>query len=390
MKASIRRRWWTVTLVACMTAWSVAIAARTIGGQAPPAAPQPAAQAMPAQTTPPPAQTPDATKKKNRFASLDDEEDAKPAPAASAKSDQAKPDAAKAGEQKKSRFGADDEEEKDPPPPAFGDYTGTARCVSCHQKQAKQYYAQPHGRTWDARTPAADIGCERCHGPGHAHDLDPGKKGLIKMFPRMSPREATKECMSCHYKSQHALMQGSTHDARNVTCVNCHSVHSAKSEHGHLKGETVTETCAQCHQDKAAKMQRTSHMPIREGKMDCSSCHDAHGSTNVKQLRGGSTVNEACLRCHAEKRGPFLWEHAPVAEKCTSCHDAHGSSNSRMLVAKETMLCQRCHVGTRHPATPYDGATLAAGNNRLISRGCLNCHQTIHGSNHPSGQFFER
>jgi hypothetical protein len=54
------------------------------------------------------------------------------------------------------------------------------------------------------------------------------------------------------------------------------------------------------------------------------------------------------------------------------------------------MLCQRCHIGTRHPATPYDAAALAAGNNRLISRGCINCHQTVHGSNHPSGQFFER
>jgi DmsE family decaheme c-type cytochrome len=357
MKASIRRRWWTVALVACVAAWTVAMAAAARAAQTAPAAPaaqQP--QAAPPQAAPPPAQAAEPEKKKNRFA-LDEE---------------------------------DEEEKKEPPPPHFGDYTGTARCVSCHQKQSIQYYQQPHGQTWDARTPAAGIGCERCHGPGHAHDLDPGRKGLVKMFTRMSPREVTKECMSCHSKSQHALTQGGMHDARNVSCVDCHSVHSARSESAHLKGQTVTATCAGCHQDKAAKMQRTSHMPVREGKMECSSCHDPHGSTNVKQLKGGNTVNESCLRCHAEKRGPFLWEHAPVSEKCTTCHDAHGSSNNRMLVAKETMLCQRCHVGTRHPATPYDRAQLAAGNNRLISRGCMNCHQTVHGSNHPSGQFFER
>jgi len=394
MKASIRRRWWTIALVACLAAWTAAIAARSSSSQStstPPAAQQPAPPPSAAPAAPP-AQSPDAAKKKNRFATLDDEDDPKPAQAPAQKPEEQKPDAQKpAGDQKKSRFAADDEKDQEPPPAAAaGPYTGTARCVSCHARQSKAYYAQPHGRKWDERTPAADIGCERCHGAGRAHDLDPGKKGLIKMFTRMSPREATKECLSCHYKSQHALTQGSTHDARNVTCVDCHSVHSAKSEHGHLKGETATATCAQCHQDKAAKMQRSGHMPVREGKMDCETCHDPHGSTNVKLLRGGSTLNEACLRCHAEKRGPFLWEHSPVSEKCTSCHDPHGSSNSRMLVTKETMLCQRCHVGTRHPATPYDGAALAAGSNRLINRGCINCHQTIHGSNHPSGQYFQR
>ena len=37
-----------------------------------------------------------------------------------------------------------------------------------------------------------------------------------------------------------------------------------------------------------------------------------------------------------------------------TCHDPHGSSNERMLVAKPPILCQRCHVATRHPSTIYD------------------------------------
>ena len=58
--------------------------------------------------------------------------------------------------------------------------------------------------------------------------------------------------------------------------------------------------------------------------MTCSSCHNVHGSTNVRLLRAGTTIDESCTSCHAEKRGPFLWEHAPVAESCTTCHDPHG------------------------------------------------------------------
>jgi DmsE family decaheme c-type cytochrome len=152
----------------------------------------------------------------------------------------------------------------------------------------------------------------------------------------------------------------------------------------------VLETCATCHKPQVTKQLRTSHMPVREGKMTCATCHNPHGSTNVKQLRVGNYINETCYSCHAEKRGPFLWEHAAGRESCSSCHDPHGSNVDRMLVAREPMLCQRCHIGTRHPSTVYDGTSLAQRNNRLITRSCTNCHQQIHGSNYPSGNAFAR
>jgi len=131
-------------------------------------------------------------------------------------------------------------------------------------------------------------------------------------------------------------------------------------------------------------------MPLRQGKMDCVTCHNPHGSTNVKALKVGTWVNESCLSCHTEKRGPFLWEHAAGRESCSSCHDPHGSNHDRMLIAKMPMLCQRCHIGSRHPSTIYDSAQLANRSNRLVSRSCVNCHQQIHGSNSPSGNLFLR
>lgn len=186
------------------------------------------------------------------------------------------------------------------------------------------------------------------------------------------------------------MWKGSAHDTRNLTCVTCHSVHNGQSEVAELKARSANEACAVCHRVQASKMRRSAHMPLREGKMNCMSCHDPHGSTNVRLLKVGNWVNETCVSCHAEKRGPFLWDHAPVREACSTCHDPHGSNHDRMLAAKLPMLCQRCHIGTRHPSTIYDGAQLSARSNRLIGRGCVNCHSQIHGSNSPAGNAFLR
>jgi nitrate/TMAO reductase-like tetraheme cytochrome c subunit len=55
------------------------------------------------------------------------------------------------------------------------------------------------------------------------------------------------------------------------------------------------------------------------------------------------------------------------------------------------MLCQRCHIVTKHPSSIYDNnAITVSKSNRMFGRSCVNCHQTVHGSNHPSGQYFMR
>jgi DmsE family decaheme c-type cytochrome len=270
-------------------------------------------------------------------------------------------------------------------------FVGDDTCATCHEPEEKGLHATQHGKAQNARTPAAKTGqsCETCHGPGQAH-VDTGDKTKIKRFTAMSAKDVNATCLTCHSKGSHAQWNGGMHDARNVSCATCHSVHNPKSEKAQLKTVTAVQTCQTCHKQESMKVLKSGHMPVREGKMDCTTCHSPHGSTNVRMLKVGNTINETCTSCHAEKRGPFLHDHAAGRESCASCHDPHGSTNDRMLVAKDPMLCQRCHVSSRHPATIYDGTQIAAASNRVVGRSCVNCHSQIHGSNHPAGEKFLR
>ena len=127
--------------------------------------------------------------------------------------------------------------------------------------------------------------------------------------------------------------------------------------------------------------------------MGCEDCHDPHDGSRPNMIRADWT-NELCLECHTEKRGPFLWEHAPVREDCLNCHNPHGSNHDKLLVAKLPYLCQRCHLNTRHPGTLYDGrnagTTIGGASNRAIEHACKNCHQNVHGGNAPSAPYLGR
>jgi DmsE family decaheme c-type cytochrome len=190
-----------------------------------------------------------------------------------------------------------------------GQVTGIAgdeTCATCHDTQAKSLHQTLHGKSQNGKTPAAKAGqaCETCHGPGQKH-VDSGKKEDIVRFATLKARDANDACLSCHGKgAAHAVWEGSMHDARNVSCVSCHSVHSPKSARAQLKTVTNSDTCVSCHKQEAMKVQKSGHMPVREGKMECTSCHSPHGSNNVRMLKAGNTVNESCSSCHAEKRGP--------------------------------------------------------------------------------------
>lgn len=269
-------------------------------------------------------------------------------------------------------------------------YVGSQVCQACHQPQFAAFGETLMGKIFlkNPRSPTEAQGCETCHGPGKAHVDAGGGKGVgIIAFRKDSPQpvgERNTVCLGCHERGLRVYWKGSSHEARGLACTNCHRVMVKVSEKSQFVKETEIETCSQCHLQRRAQLQRSSHMPYREGKMTCTNCHNPHGTATPKLLVGNS-VNETCYKCHAEKRGPFLWEHPPVRESCLNCHEAHGSNHDKLLKVKRPLLCQRCHVEQFHPTTPQRPTSRFAFN-----RGCQNCHSKIHGSNHPSGVRFQR
>jgi DmsE family decaheme c-type cytochrome len=255
-------------------------------------------------------------------------------------------------------------------------YVGMDTCLTCHEDTVKAFQRTPHV--------AAALGCEGCHGPGQAHVDGGGDKAKIRSFKTLSALESSNTCMECHNKGNQKHWMGSTHDTRKIACTTCHDPHPKGEVPKALLVKPQMVLCTGCHLQRKAQLIRPGHMPMREGKMQCTSCHNPHGTTNDKMVLQTS-VNQNCYTCHAEKRGPFLWEHAPVRENCLNCHDAHGTINEKMLKVKVPLLCQQCHQTSSHPGPAYPAQSRYAFN-----QGCLHCHPMIHGSVHPSGNRFFR
>ena len=224
-------------------------------------------------------------------------------------------------------------------------YIGSKVCLGCHSAVAATYATTLMGRL--QRT-GKSLECETCHGPGSAHAKAGGGRGVGGIISyRANDLSRTAEennaiCLGCHERGERAYWEGSVHQVRGLACTNCHTIMRAVSAQNQLKTAFQPDTCFQCHKDRRAQMFRSSHMPMREGKIVCADCHNPHGSTTEALLRQDS-INDNCYTCHAEKRGPFLFEHAPVRENCLNCHDPHGSINEYSLKMSRPRLCFECH-----------------------------------------------
>ena len=286
-----------------------------------------------------------------------------------------------------------------PAPASPATYLGNEVCKACHTAQFETFSQTMMGKIFlfNARNEKERQACESCHGPGSNHVAAGGGRGVgglvsFRKDAGESAKVQNEVCLSCHQRGIQTYWDASPHAGRGIACVNCHTIMektSPKYQLAKVGDKTVffnkqaqTEVCLQCHLQRKAQLQRSSHMPLREGKITCTDCHNPHGTPNPSQLIQTS-VNENCYTCHTERRGPFLFEHPPVFDNCTNCHDPHGSVNERLLKVRVPRLCNECHNSTH-------GLRNGPNAYYFFNRSCTNCHSQIHGSNNPSGMFFQR
>lgn len=313
-------------------------------------------------------------------------------------------------------------------------YVGTETCATCHVETAKNMALSVHRRTLFNKDPSQQ-GCEACHGPGGEHVAAGGDKTKIMSLGKLSASQRADLCLKCHTQSGTTLWHTSMHARSKLSCSVCHDPHSAGDKSllqdmedakldiegltraikeadqeanaaaagsaekeealqrlakltaekeklvGELKGqETIYKrtaepyVCFNCHKAQQIQSRMPSHHPVAEGKVRCSDCHNPHGGPG--NMLKEETVGETCNRCHADKIGPFAFEHPPVAEDCTTCHNSHGSVKNNLLVQSQPFLCLKCHVGPHSRSStlgsPVDTAKYYTE--------CTDCHSQIHGS----------
>jgi predicted CXXCH cytochrome family protein len=305
-----------------------------------------------------------------------------------------------------------DDQGKTPPASAKAsddNYVGSETCKVCHEDQFKNFAHTAHAKlenlsSWKGKV----VGCEQCHGPGKAH-AEEGDPAKIISFKNKSPKAISETCLACHSgKEEHNNFRRGEHWRNDVSCIDCHSAHGAPA--GSNKAASITfispanaekpgfatekmlrqsepQLCMKCHTETKHQFNQPFHHKVLEGAMKCSDCHNPHGGFETKQTRLATGADAACLKCHSDKQGPFVYEHAPVkTEGCSSCHTPHGSSNPRLLrTSAVAQLCLECHsvdhgVGAVEPAGPQHNLNAQYAN-------CTSCHVKIHGS-HTSPVFF--
>jgi len=171
----------------------------------------------------------------------------------------------------------------------------------------------------------------------------------------------------------------SEHSKNDVSCTSCHSPHHAETKE-FLLIKAQPALCYGCHSQQQAQFNMPFHHRVNEGLIQCSDCHNVHGTVGPKQVRTSSTQDAVCFTCHRDKQGPFVYEHAPVkVDGCQSCHMPHGGPNPHMLkLSNVNLLCLQCHTTSTFSSAP--GAP-SFHNQSTFFQACTLCHVEIHGSN---------
>lgn len=284
-----------------------------------------------------------------------------------------------------------------------GGYVGSNVCKTCHPDVWSSFYKNPHFKSLaSGKEPPERAGCEGCHGPGQAHvDSGGGKDTIPRAFSLLPPAKALETCLGCHARDFGKVnIRRSQHTLNDVVCTRCHSIHRSPTPR-YLLAKTQSELCYSCHASVRAQFEMPSKHRVNEGFMECSDCHNPHGafaptwrmSQRPRMVDQAPGAEEPCLKCHADKRGPFVYEHPPVhVEGCETCHYPHGSMNTRLLRRPVVFtLCLECHTGADQFGTRNNGETLQSATHNLLDpkfQKCTTCHVRIHGSN--SDLFFLR
>lgn len=225
-------------------------------------------------------------------------------------------------------------------PDALG-YERPPPCQTCHADVLPAEH-QPHSAT-------EVYGCSGCHDPHWGSE-----PAQLRPAGRIRAR-----CFLCHEDDAQGLLELQPVD--HGDCDRCHAPHG--SDHAANLRQDRWTTCTECH----AEVGQDVEVPHPAMELPCTAvCHDAHVSRLPGFLQMDNV--QTCTTCHvgsdgahvgmsvAGKPHPIDTVDDPLRAgrtlDCTACHDPHGSMNPDLYRFARTRgeLCAQCHTGT--PSAP--------------------------------------
>jgi len=238
-----------------------------------------------------------------------------------------------------------------------------------------------------------------------------------------SAKESTKECSICHYEwvdvfmyqmrsTEIAKIPKDRQVANDKMCFSCHDGSVVDSRIRVWAKNNIHKINVK----PPSGMNIPNQLPLDDGKINCRTCHTAHGTNdrhingkvNTVFLRVENKNSELCKLCHYKNIGVRNHPEKPVKFTnkikkyvkfgtkdeviCESCHTPHGSNYDKILVNDIFYICGDCHLDKIkdgkyvngilvHPSNinidkvNYDSNEVKVINGILT---CVSCHSPHH------------
>jgi predicted CXXCH cytochrome family protein len=198
-------------------------------------------------------------------------------------------------------------------------------CAGCHST-GSDHYAQ--------KWVELNIACESCHGPGKPHSEKPEANNIVNPA-RLSVERSIDVCLSCH--------QAGKPDGDKYAWPVGYQPGMDLSKYWHgFEPEAEKQTAEFWHNGTAHKnrVQGNTFLQSRmsHAGLQCTNCHESHGSLHRSMTIKATESNALCLTCHGPGKnlGPnskTVAEHTHHAafsagSRCIECHMPKTGENS--------------------------------------------------------------
>lgn len=198
-------------------------------------------------------------------------------------------------------------------------------CAGCHSTGV-----DPVSKTWTEQ----NITCESCHGPGKAHVEKPTAANIVNPA-RLSTERSMEVCLACHQAGKPAGNEYAWPVGYQPGKKLADYWHGFEPEPGKQTAEFWDNGTA--HKNRVQGNTFSQSVMHAHG-IQCSNCHDAHGSRNLSMTVKSASTNALCLTCHGPGKnvGPnytSISEHTHHAvtstgSQCINCHMPKTGENS--------------------------------------------------------------